>query len=240
MSENTTVFRRNLTIIIGILAVLFLIWLFAFEPITRNYLATDSICSNCHVQREYRHTARMSYTSIHPPAERIEKGVTERLRDRVPARCVDCHLPPGLIASMFAYTHYVSVTDLFGHFRDRQGERAGEWIPLSAARAYRVRHRLQEYDSATCRSCHIMEEIVPESVRGQNAHKDAVANGETCIDCHANLVHRFVEIRVAEVETEESGDDTGEGVDEFDEFDDDLDGDLEDDSGGDSEEEEML
>ena len=211
MITDRLISRRGIIIITGIIAVILIIVGFAFEPVTRQYVATDSICGYCHVQREYLHTVRMSFTSQHPPAERIEAGVPERVRDRVPAHCVDCHLPAGFINTAFTYSHYLSITDLFGHFRDREGERAGDWIPLSAACVYRVRNRLQEYDSATCRSCHIMEEIVPETNRGKTAHKDAIANGETCIECHNNLVHRFVEARVAEAEEAE----TEEAVDEF-------------------------
>jgi len=213
MTNNSTRLRRGLIILCSVVAVLFIICSFTFEPVSRHYMAADNICIYCHLKREYLHTARMSFTSIHPPKKRLDAGVPERLKDRVPAKCVDCHLPHGLFATVYLYTHYVSITDLFGHFRDRQGERAGDWIPLSAARAYRVRTRLKEYDSATCRSCHIMEEIVPESNRGKTAHKDAMANDETCIDCHTNLVHRYVEVRVAE--TPESGSEAEQPVDEF-------------------------
>jgi nitrate/TMAO reductase-like tetraheme cytochrome c subunit len=205
--------RGTLLIAAGLLAGLVIVFAMAFQPVTREYLATDAICATwCHVEREYRYTARMAYTSQHPPAERIEKGIPEHLRDRVPARCVDCHLPAGFVNSFYAYTHYLSITDLFGHFRDRAGERAGEWIPLSAARAYRVRAKLHDTASVTCGTCHVMEEIVPESTRGKNAHKDALTSGESCIDCHANLVHRYVEVRVAEAETE---DEAEAPVDEF-------------------------
>jgi nitrate/TMAO reductase-like tetraheme cytochrome c subunit len=205
--------RRGLIITVGVIAAVVIAAGLAFEPVTREYVATDAICATwCHVEREYRYTARMAYTSQHPPAERIEQGIPEHLRDRVPARCVDCHVPPGFINAVYTYTHYLSMTDLFGRFRDREGERAGDWIPLSAARAYRVRARLTENASVTCNTCHVMEEIKPESVRGQTAHKDALSSGESCIDCHANLVHRFVEVRVAETEgVEEEG-----PMDEFD------------------------
>ena len=211
MITDRFISRRGLIIVTSIIVVLFIILFLSFEPVTRNYLATDNICGYCHVEREYLHTVRRSFTSQHPPAERIEKGVPERLKNRVPAHCVDCHLPHGVIATVYAYTHYLSITDLFGYFRDRQGERAGDWIPLSAARSYRVRNRLQAYDSVTCRSCHIMEEIVPESNRGKTAHKDAIANAETCIECHNNLVHRFVEVRTEEeAEADEAVDEFGE------------------------------
>lgn len=183
---------------------------FAWEPVSRVYVATDAVCGWCHVEREYNHDARMSFTRAHPEQPEGDAG---------PARCVDCHLPDGFINSFYLYTHLVSITDLFGHFRDREGERSGDWIPLSAARAYRVRDKLLMHDSATCRSCHIETEIVPESVRGQNAHKDALANHETCIECHSNLVHRFVEVLATTAAADEAeGGEEAEGIDEFDEF----------------------
>ena len=61
-----------------------------------------------------------------------------------------------------------------------------------------------------------MEEIVPESIRGKSAHKDAIANHETCIDCHTNLVHRFVQVRAEAPAAEEQSE--GAGGEEIDEF----------------------
>ena len=158
----------------------------AFEPVTRNLVASEPVCSYCHLAREYVPTARLSYSKPHPV--KLESGKRE-------ARCVDCHLPEGLIATTFAYTHFISMTDLFGRFRDREAERAGEWIPMSAARAYRVRDRLFEYDSETCRTCHVESEIKTKRKRGQKAHALALKNRETCIECHDNLVHRYIELR---------------------------------------------
>ncbi len=160
--------------------------LFAYEPVTRNLAASEFVCSYCHLEREYVPAARLSFSKPHPAT--LKAGEEE-------ARCVDCHLPEGFWATTFAYTHFASATDLFGHFRDRASERAGDWIPPSAARAYRMRDRLFEYDSVTCRSCHIESEIKPKRKRGQKAHAKALENKETCIECHDNLVHRYVEVR---------------------------------------------
>ena len=173
-------------IIIGIIAVLVIGWCFAFESVTRNFVAQDATCQYCHLPREYEHAVRMSFTKQHP---------VELKDDQKAARCVECHLPKGFWASAFAYTHFASATDLFGHFRDRPAERAGDWIPLSAARAYRVRDRLLEYDSETCLTCHVMAEIKPKEPRGQKAHEDAIRDKQTCMECHANLVHRYIEVR---------------------------------------------
>jgi len=192
-------------IIAAVIAVLVVGWCFAYEPVTRNFIAQDATCSYCHLPREYLHSARMPFTKQHP--------VEPKEKDRI-ARCVDCHLPEGFWATTFAYTHFASATDLFGHFRDRPAERAGDWIPLSAARAYRVRDRLMEYDSVTCNTCHIMSEIKPKQPRGQKAHEDAVRDNDTCVKCHNNIVHRYVEVRVAAAATDKSEEGLEEGMEE--------------------------
>lgn len=85
---------------------------------------------------------------------------------------------------------------------------------MSAARAYRVRDRLMEYDSAPCRTCHIEEEIIPKEPRGQKAHEDALRDKDTCVECHNNVVHRYVEVRETKVAM--TGDEEGleEGVED--------------------------
>lgn len=170
---------------------------FAYEPVTRGLIASDAVCSYCHLEREYVPTARLSFSTPHP-AEPVE--------GKDAAQCVDCHLPKGLWPTTFAYTHYASVSDLLGNFRSRASERAGQWLPPSAARAYRVRNALLESDSVTCRSCHIESEIKPKRKRGQKAHKNALENKETCIECHDNLVHRHVALQEAELKPAEPSD----------------------------------
>lgn len=180
-------FSRTTTIAIGIAVVVAAIAaIMAFEPVTRNLVAANSVCAFCHLERDYSPVARLSFTTQHPVVPKQGKKA---------ARCVDCHLPEGGLAAAFTYTHYISATDLFGNFRDREAERAGNWIPPSAARAFRVRDRLLENDSETCRSCHVEKDIKPKRKRGQNAHKNALKKKQTCSECHYNLVHREVDIR---------------------------------------------
>ena len=178
--------RTSIIVSTSVLAVVILGLLLAWEPITRNVVSVDAWCVYCHGDREYLPSARMSFSKVHP--NEPEEGVE-------PVTCIGCHMPEGILASTYAYTHYLSATDLLGHFRDREGERSGDWIPMSAARAYRVRERLFEYDSVTCRGCHDFDNIKPKKKRGQRSHDRAVENKETCIECHNNLVHRYIEVR---------------------------------------------
>lgn len=219
MRFTTSISRRGVIIISGVVAVALIGWCFAYEPVTRNFIAQDAVCTYCHLEREYQHTARMSFTRQHP--------VEPKEDDRI-ASCVVCHLPEGFWATTFAYSHFASITDLYGHFRDREGERAGDWIPMSAARAYRVRDRLMEYDSTPCRVCHIEEEIIPREPRGQKAHEDALRDKDTCVECHNNVVHRYVEVRETKVAITEGEGGLDEGMeDDLDEgMEDDLDEDL--------------
>ncbi len=176
--------RRNIAAISVLAAVLFAGVLFAFEPVTRNIVANDGLCTYCHLEREYVPTLLTSVAEPHP-----------RTAEGGQARCVDCHLPEGFWPAAFAYTHFVSLTDLFGDFRDLESERAGDWIPPRAATAHRVREQFFDHDSVTCRSCHEQSEIKPKSSRGQMAHRQAQRLHHTCIQCHYNMAHRQVELR---------------------------------------------
>lgn len=178
--------RWAIVVSAGVAAVLIGGLVIAYEPVTRNLIAQDPVCTYCHLPWEFNPDVRLTATQPHQAEAEDELSQ---------ARCVDCHLPEGWWNTTYAYTHFLSMTDLFGHFRDRDLERAGDWIPPRAATAYRVRDRLFEYDSATCRTCHIESEIKPTRARGINAHKLALEEKTTCIECHNNLVHRPVELR---------------------------------------------
>ena len=76
-------FSRPTAIMIGGAVVVTLIaWLFAYEPVPRSFVAADSVCAFCHLEREYSPSARLSYSTPHPVEPK--EGESE-------ARCVDCH-----------------------------------------------------------------------------------------------------------------------------------------------------
>jgi nitrate/TMAO reductase-like tetraheme cytochrome c subunit len=184
--------QRGVRIAVAVFGLVFILGLFLFEPVTRQFVANDDLCSYCHVDREYRSEARLSFSKAHPllVADDVK---TDKVSEQ--AACVECHLPTGFVNAFYAYTHFASLTDLFGHFRDRMDERAGAWIPARQVAALRVRDRLFEYDSPTCRSCHIEQEIEPKLERGKNAHQKALDEQMTCIECHYNEKHQSVDLR---------------------------------------------
>jgi nitrate/TMAO reductase-like tetraheme cytochrome c subunit len=177
---------RMLAIVAGTSAVLIIAGIIFFQPLTRTLIAQDALCNYCHLAWEYNPDARL--TATRPHGSKAEPVKTQ-------PSCVGCHLQEGWVNTTFAYTHFLSFTDLYGHLRDLDAERAGEWIPPRAAAAYRVRDRMFEYDGNTCRTCHVESEIKFTRNRGVNAHKLALKENKTCIECHNNLVHRPVDVR---------------------------------------------
>ena len=176
--------RRNGIIAGAVLAVAVLAWCLAFETVTRKVVAVDAVCTTCHLPWEFAPTARLTATRPHQATPQGGQ-----------AACVDCHLPKGFLNSANAWFHFVSLTDLFGHVRAIDEERKGEYVPMRAKTAYRVRDQMQEDDSRTCRTCHIESEIKPKTERGVNAHELALKDKKTCIACHYNLVHRSVDLK---------------------------------------------
>lgn len=183
--------KRTPAVVIAAVVIVGAVAAIAFEPVTRNVVFRDFLCLGCHSASEYVPNAAMlgnsgrPITRVHPATP--EGGET---------RCIECHLPPGLIGSAYAYTHVAMDTDLFGHWRDFDAKTKGKYLPPMARRAYSVQDRLLAYDSSPCRTCHIEAEIKPKKKRGQKAHKNALKNKETCIECHDNLVHRPIPLRV--------------------------------------------
>ena len=179
-------FSRRAGLVAGVLAAVVVIGgVLAFEPVTRNLVANDDLCTYCHLEREFDPAARLSWSR---PMKATPEG------DEI-AHCVDCHIPEGMVGSLYAYLHFASITDFFGHLRDLETERAGTYLPPRAITAYRTRDRLYENDSITCRGCHVEAEMKPSTAEGREAHKLGREDKMTCIECHINLVHRHVDRR---------------------------------------------
>lgn len=102
--------------------------------------------------------------------------------------CGQCH-----VAKRF----WPAVWDHVMGTRDLISELSHDWTKPElfeakrATMAERARLKMLNEDSHTCRTCHVMEAIVPTRKRGQRAHDDAIKKDQTnCIACHYNLVHK--------------------------------------------------
>lgn len=102
-------------------------------------------------------------------------------------QCKDCHVSEDLIG---AYIDHIKGTrELYANLI-LGIDTVEEFEEVRFDAANRVRMHLVNNDSENCRSCHVMEKIKPERVRGQRQHAEAQEKNITCIVCHYDLVHK--------------------------------------------------
>ncbi len=145
---------------------------------TTDYLfSTNTFCGNtCHV---------MEITVF----KELKKSKHWNTPTGVRATCANCHVGGRLSFAMM--DHFVGTGELFV-WLTHDLSKPGAFERLRPDAADRVRFKMIENNSAECRSCHVMEAIVPKRIRGQNQHEDALERDITCIVCHYNLVHKEV------------------------------------------------
>lgn len=109
----------------------------------------------------------------------------------VRAKCADCHVSKRLTFAMV--DHFIGTGELYVWLMNDFSE-PGSFEDFRPGAAKKTRFHMLKNNSSACKSCHLMEAIQPERIRGQNAHNDAMDEGNTnCIACHYNLVHKKVE-----------------------------------------------
>jgi nitrate/TMAO reductase-like tetraheme cytochrome c subunit len=141
------------------------------------YFSSNAFCAQaCHVMT----------TTV---AEELKASPHWTTPTGVQPNCADCHVSEGLAAAY--WDHILGLHDAYSFFV-KGIDTSEEFERVRAAAADRVRFRMLANDSKNCRTCHIMEAIQPEKVRGQRQHAEAREKGITCIVCHYNLVHKDV------------------------------------------------
>ena len=136
---------------------------------------TEKFCISCHemqenVYVEYRNT-------IH-----------YQNRTGVRAICSDCHVPREWVPKMI---RKIQAT------RELYGKVMGTIDTPEKFEAERLRlaqnewRRMKANDSQECRNCHSFEyfDYSVQGRRSNQAHQTALAEGQTCIDCHKGIAH---------------------------------------------------
>ncbi|MEJ2761080.1 MAG: NapC/NirT family cytochrome c [Gammaproteobacteria bacterium] len=141
--------------------------------------STQKFCANtCHVMES---TVYQEY----------KKSKHYNTATGVRPHCADCHVSRRLTYAMI--DHFMSTGELFV-WLTHDFSKPGSFEKFRPEAANTARFKLLDSNSANCKSCHTMAAIKPERVRGQNAHREAMKNGNSnCIACHYNLVHKKVE-----------------------------------------------
>lgn len=151
-------------------------------------VATDATDYTFSTMQFCAHTCHVMEDNVY--AE-LEKSKHWKTPTGVRPTCADCHVSRRLSYAMV--DHFLGTKELFVMaFNDFS--KPGSFEKFRPEAANWVRFHLLGDNSAACKTCHVMEAIKPKRLRGQNAHNEAVKNGNSnCIACHYNLVHKKVE-----------------------------------------------
>jgi nitrate/TMAO reductase-like tetraheme cytochrome c subunit len=149
----------------------FMVFLIEFD----HYTSTEEFCTTCH-----------SMTLV---AEPYRQSVHYKPKSGVRASCGDCHVSEGVFAA--TWDHFMGSKDLFKQlFGPDYDDPVINALHLPEA-AFAARQWFKDRNSATCHRCH-----VKDAIHGDRADTLAIhledAKEKTCIECHYNLVHRYV------------------------------------------------
>lgn len=153
---------------------------------------TDSLafCTSCHAMKAYVYEEYATTSHYTNPS-----GVR--------AICADCHVPRAFVPKMMRKmkatfievpSHLrgtINTPEAFEAHRERLAESV--WAGMRAN------------DSRECRNCHELGHmaLAGQRPRARAQHQEAMANGETCIDCHKGIAHRLPERPATEDEEED-------------------------------------
>lgn len=152
------------------------VYALAFHPLMVSTNTTE-FCISCHtmhdnVYQEYRKSAHYTNAS----------GVR--------AGCPDCHVPKELGPKLYAKVRAAKDVwhEMLGTIDTPEKFEARRWQMASAVWAM-----MERTDSSTCRSCHDFDsmDMGLQDRMGRRKHQSAIEAGQTCIECHKGLVHKY-------------------------------------------------
>jgi cytochrome c-type protein NapC len=106
----------------------------------------------------------------------------------VQATCADCHVPKPFVPKLI--TKIVAAKDVYhqiiGTIDTPEQFEAHRWDMAS-----RVWAKMRRSDSRECRACHELAnmDLSEQGRSARSRHARAEEKGQTCIDCHAGVVH---------------------------------------------------
>ncbi len=159
----------------GLGGILFVLILIEFD----HYTSSEEFCTTCH--------------SMEMVAEPYRKSVHYNSASGVRASCGDCHVSEGVFTA--TWDHFIGGKDLFNQIKGALIGPNYDDPVINALHlpdsAFIAREWFIKRDSATCRRCHEQDAILGKRLNTEAIHKED-AEGKTCVECHANLVHRKI------------------------------------------------
>ncbi|MBI5120073.1 MAG: NapC/NirT family cytochrome c [Rhodospirillales bacterium] len=135
---------------------------------------STEFCISCHSMNAYVY-------------EEFKQSKHYQSASGVRPECGSCHVSKRFWPAV--WDHMMGTHDLISEF-SHDWTKPEVFESQRSKMAEKVRLHLLATDSATCRSCHNFDAIKPQRARGQRAHEAAKNEGQTCIACHYNLVHK--------------------------------------------------
>ena len=139
---------------------------------------TMEFCISCHEMEENVY-------------EEYKETIHYKNRTGVKATCSDCHVPDPWVHKI---TRKIQASNELLHKALGTIDTPEKFEDKRLTMAKNVWKAMKETDSRECRNCHSWEGMNKEiqKRRATKRHKDARAEGGTCIDCHKGIAHRPV------------------------------------------------
>lgn len=140
-----------------------------------HYTSSTEFCLSCH--------------SMEIPYKEYQGSVHFSNAKGIRAECADCHIPTNPMS--YLVTKIRATKDIYHEFVTGKIDTAEKYETHRKELAEMVWDQFRANDSATCRSCHdfgAMEQY-EQSRDAAKMHEYAVANNQTCIDCHKGVAH---------------------------------------------------
>lgn len=149
--------------------------LFITTKITFDKTSETEFCISCH--------------SMDSAYQDYKKSIHYSNKHGVSAECSDCHIPQQTME--YLVTKIRASKDIYHEFISGKIDTAEKYDSHKLAMAKTVWSQMEANDSATCRSCHDFDRMIPEQQKSEAviAHAGAKNNNQTCIDCHKGIAH---------------------------------------------------
>ncbi|MDH4100898.1 MAG: c-type cytochrome [Nitrospirota bacterium] len=186
------------------------------------FIKDPAVCQMCHSTfykysdyAPYPHQEPMTGVSVgcaecHPyPFKEFKNSVHHTAVNGIRPGCVTCHGTPHTVWDFNKYMFLLGPSfwskagsagiSPGGAFWDISSPMAnqGKWETIRPRLAKKVREQYLANDSAPCRSCHNIDNLIavenPEKPWVMDIHTQVKQDKKTCIECHFNLVHAAVE-----------------------------------------------
>lgn len=136
---------------------------------------TMPFCKSCHEMRAYVY-------------EEYSTKIHYQNRTGVQATCSDCHVPKEWFHKVI---RKIQASRELYHWALGSIRTPEQFEAKRLTLAKNVWASMKRTDSRECRNCHTIESMNPEfqQPRARKSHLDAMAAGNTCIDCHKGIAH---------------------------------------------------